>query len=100
MVRGCRPLASTTAELWPGGSATGDRGRAEAADLRCIFYRENTASRAELSGGGAMKASPGGCYGSTALAIVAPRASWGKVFVEKGRAQPEPPTATPARGRM
>ena len=47
-----------------------------------------------------MKASPGGCYGSTALAIVAPRASWRKVLVKKGRAQHKPPTATPARGRM
>ena len=33
-----------------------------------------------------MKAGKGGCYGSTALAIVAPRASWREVFVETRRA--------------
>jgi hypothetical protein len=30
-------------------------GEAEAADLRCLFYRESIASRVEFSAGGAMK---------------------------------------------
>lgn len=37
----------------------------------------------------------GGCYGSSALAIVVPRASWGKVFVEKGEPRAKPQTVVP-----
>jgi len=55
MVRGCRSLAPAAAKPWPRGSAACHGRRVEAADLRCVFYRENTASRVELCAGGAMK---------------------------------------------
>ena len=55
VVRGCRSAAPDSAEPWSGSSAAGHGRRPEAADLWCVLCREISATRVELSAGGAMK---------------------------------------------